>query len=94
MQNFSGKEIFFAVFYCLWADAAKPENFTTFCVTFFIFFSILDIYKKEVMPMQGKDNLNKRIAELQKMRRSDYAKTWVGRRRIKIEIEKIKKSMR
>lgn len=44
--------------------------------------------------MQGKDNLNKRIAELQKMRCSDYAKTWVGRRRIKIEIEKIKKSMR
>ena len=81
-------------FYCLWADAAKPENFTTFCVTIFIFFSILDIYEKEVMPMQGKDNLNKRIAELQKMRRSDYAKTWVGRRRIKIEIEKIKKSMR
>ena len=58
------------------------------------FFSILNIYKKEVMPMQGKDDSNKRIAELQKMRRSDYAKTWVGRRRIKIEIEKIKKSMR
>ena len=82
------------VFYCLRADAAKPENFTYFCVTVFIFFSILDIYEKEVMSMQGKDNLNKRIAELQKMRRSDYAKTWVGRRRIKIEIEKIKKSMR
>ena len=44
--------------------------------------------------MQGKDDSNKRIAELQKMRRSDYAKTWVGWRRIKIEIEKIKKSMR
>lgn len=29
--------------------------------------------------MQGKDDSNKRIAELQKMRRSDYAKTWVGR---------------
>lgn len=72
----------------------QPENFTYFCVTVFIFFSILDIYKKEVMPMQGKDDSNKRIAELQKMRRSDYAKTWVGRRRIKIEIEKIKKSMR
>lgn len=41
--------------------------------------------------MQGKDDSNKRIAELQKMRRSDYAKTWIGRRRIKIEIEKIKK---
>lgn len=94
MQDFSEKEIFFAVFYCLLAGAAKPENFTIFCVTFFIFFSILDIYEKEVMSMQGKDNLNKRIAELQKMRRSDYAKTWVGRRRIKIEIEKIKKSMR
>lgn len=44
--------------------------------------------------MHGKDDSNKRIAELQKMRRSDYAKTWGGRRRIKIEIEKIKKSMR
>lgn len=82
------------VFYCLRAGAAKPENFTYFCVTVFIFFSILNIYKKEVMPVQGKDDSNKRIAELQKMRRSDYAKTWVGRRRIKIEIEKIKKSMR
>ena len=40
--------------------------------------------------MQGKDDSNKRIAELQKMRRSDYAKTWIGRRRIKIEIEKIR----
>lgn len=43
--------------------------------------------------MQGKDDSNKRIAELQKMRRSGYAKTWIGRRRIKIEIEKIKKTM-
>ena len=40
--------------------------------------------------MQRKDDSNKRIAELQKMRRSDYAKTWIGRRRIKIEIEKIR----
>jgi hypothetical protein len=46
MQDFSGKEIFFAVFYCLRAGAAKPENFTYFCVTVFIFFSILNIYKK------------------------------------------------
>lgn len=44
--------------------------------------------------MQGKDDSNKRIAELQKMRRSDYAKTWVGQRKIKIELEKIKKSLR
>lgn len=94
MQNFLWKEFFLRVFYCLRAGAAKPENFTYFFVTVFIFFSILNIYKKEVMPMQGKDDSNKRIAELQKMRRSDYAKTWIGRRRIKIEIEKIKKSMR
>ncbi|MFR8139212.1 MAG: hypothetical protein ACLU71_11785 [Blautia hansenii] len=88
------ERVFLRVFYCLRAGAAKPENFTYFFVTVFIFFSILNIYKKEVMPMQGKDDSNKRIAELQKMRRSDYAKTWIGRRRIKIEIEKIKKSMR
>ena len=66
-----------------------------FKLTFYFFQHIRYIQnKKEVMPMQGKDDSNKRIAELQKMRRSDYAKTWVGRRRIKIEIEKIKKSMR
>lgn len=44
--------------------------------------------------MPIKYNLDKRISELQKIMRSDYAKTWVGRRKIKIELEKIKKSLR
>lgn len=46
MQNFLWKEIFLRVFYCLRAGAAKPENFTYFCITVFIFFQHIKYIQK------------------------------------------------
>lgn len=82
------------VFYCLRAGAALARKFYIFLRYSFYFFQHIKYIQKGGYADAGKDDSNKRIAELQKMRRSDYAKTWIGRRRIKIEIEKIKKTMR